>query len=350
MKMAPLAAALARDGTFQLRLIHTGQHYHDKLSDVFFDELGIPAPTHNLNVGSSPQGEQTARILTAYEAVLLNGEAPAGVIVVGDVTSTMACALAAAKLNIPVAHVEAGLRSFDRTMPEEVNRVVTDALSDLLFVSDPDGLLNLAREGAAREKVHFVGNIMADTLYRELPRAEKSPILEDLGLWAGAYAYLTLHRPSNVDDINVLTALLICIGEIALNVPVIFAVHPRTRGRLQEASAHFTLPEGIRFVEPLGYRENLRLIQCAKAVLTDSGGIQEESALLNVPCLTLRSNTERPVTVKLGTSELVGNDPGRIRSAWQRVVAGQWKKAAPIPLWDGHTAERIVAQLRLVWT
>lgn len=348
MKMASLARALAEDGTFELRLVHTGQHYDERMSGVFFDELGLPEPAHRLGSGSGSQGAQTARILTAYEEVLL-AERPRGVVVVGDVTSTMACALAAAKLGVSVAHVEAGLRSGDRAMPEEINRVVTDALADLLLVSDPDGLGHLAREGRPREAVRYVGNVMVDTLLRELPAARDSNLLARLGLAPGHYAYLTLHRPSNVDDPAVLRGLLGAAAEIARETPVLFAVHPRTRARMAQVGLPDPPAAGILAVEPLGYRDSLRAIQCARAVLTDSGGIQEESSVLRVPCLTLRWNTERPVTVELGSSELVGNDPERIRAAWRRVCDGRWKQAADIPLWDGHAAERVVRCLREVW-
>jgi UDP-N-acetylglucosamine 2-epimerase (non-hydrolysing) len=349
MKMAPLARAIESDGAFRLRLIHTGQHYDQRMSEVFFTELGLPAPAFNLKVGSGTHGEQTARILEGYEKILLTEEKPRGVVVVGDVTSTMACALAAVKLGIPVAHVEAGLRSGDRTMPEEINRIVTDALSDILLVSDPDGLVNLAREGQPKEKIAFVGNILMDSLFRELPYAEQSPMLVALGLTPGQYAYLTLHRPSNVDDPAILDRLLGLFEEMSHDLPMLFAMHPRTRTRLEQAG--FALPASDRFrvIEPLGYRDNLRVIQCARVVLTDSGGIQEETSVLNVPCLTLRFNTERPVTVEIGSSELVGNDETRIRDAWQRLLSGRWKQAAPIPLWDGRTAERIVSRLRHEW-
>lgn len=349
MKMAPLARALGEDGTFRLRLIHTGQHFDERMSEVFFRDLGLKVPDFNLNVGSGTQGAQTARILEGYEQILLAEGKPRGVIVVGDVTSTMACALAAVKLGVPVAHVEAGLRSGDRAMPEEINRIVTDSVSDLLFVSDPDGLLNLGLDGQARDKIHFVGNLMIDTLVRELPAAESSRILEDVGVRPGEYAYLTLHRPSNVDDPDVLRGLMATLDELSRDLPFVFSVHPRTRARLAEAEIARPSERRMRLIEPLGYRDNLRMIQQAKVVLSDSGGIQEESSVLGVPCLTLRFNTERPITVELGSSELVGNEPARIRAAWDRLMRGSWKKAVPIPLWDGQTAPRIVARLKDAW-
>jgi UDP-N-acetylglucosamine 2-epimerase (non-hydrolysing) len=349
MKMASLAQAIDEEGTFQLRLIHTGQHYDDKMSNVFFQELGLPVPAFNLNVGSGSQGAQAAKVLEGYEKILLEEERPAGVIVVGDVTSTMACTLAAVKLGIPVAHVEAGLRSGDRSMPEEINRIVTDSISDLLFVSDPEGLIHLTREGHPREKIHFVGNIMIDTLLRELPYADASGILDTLGLKAGDYVYITLHRPSNVDDPAVLKRLMEVFLEMSRAETLVFAVHPRTRARMVEAGFDMASSERFKFIEPLGYRDNLMMIRSAKAILTDSGGIQEEASALNIPCLTLRNNTERPVTVELGSSELVGNDPARIREAWGRFKSGSWKRAIPIPLWDGKTGERIVRGLRQAW-
>jgi len=349
MKMAPLARALAADGVFQLRLIHTGQHYDRAMSEVFFEELGLSQPAFNLEVGGGTAGEQTARILERYEGILLDGPRPRGVVVVGDVTSTMACTLAAVKLGVSVAHVEAGLRSGDRSMPEEINRIVTDSVADLLLVSDASGLSNLAREGHPNSKVSFVGNLMIDTLFRELPRAEQSPVLKELGLEGLPYAYLTLHRPANVDDPTVLQSLMDTVTSLSEDLPIVFAVHPRTRARLANLKPPFTPSERLRIIEPLGYRDNLQMIRSAAVVLTDSGGIQEESSVLNVPCLTLRDSTERPVTVELGSSELVGANSERIREAWSRVRSGRWKKCAGIPLWDGQTAGRIVAVLRKAW-
>ncbi|HXG24695.1 MAG TPA: UDP-N-acetylglucosamine 2-epimerase (non-hydrolyzing) [Chthonomonadales bacterium] len=349
MKMAALARAVEKDGTFRLRLIHTGQHYDKCMSGVFFEELKLPEPAFNLEVGPGTHGAQTARILEGYEGILLTGERPRGVLVVGDVNSTMACTLAAVKLGVPVAHVEAGLRSGDRTMPEEINRIVTDALSDLLFVSEPAGLKHLAREGRPREVIRFVGNIMMDTLFYELPYAAQSSLLRDLGLKPESYIYLTLHRPSNVDDPSVLKQLINLFQEISQEIPILFAVHPRTHARLEQFAISWTASERLRRVKPLGYRDNLQATRHARAVFTDSGGLQEEATVLGVPCLTLRDNTERPITVERGSSELVGNDPMRIREAWERVKEGRWKQSAPIPLWDGHTGERIVEHLRQAW-
>jgi UDP-N-acetylglucosamine 2-epimerase (non-hydrolysing) len=349
MKMAPLARALAADGTFKLRLIHTGQHYDEQMSDIFLRELGLPAPDFNLGVGSGSQGAQTAHIIEAYEKLLLAGERPRGVIVVGDVNSTMACALAAAKLGMPIAHVEAGLRSGDRTMPEEINRIVTDTLSDLLFVSEPSGLINLAREGVDPRKIHFVGNIMIDTLVAELPKAEKSAILDELVLNGSPYAYLTLHRPSNVDDPETLRRLMATVDELSQEMPFVFSVHPRTQTRLKDASIQPFPPQRVRMVGPLSYHDSLKLIRRARVVLTDSGGIQEETSFLNVPCLTLRNTTERPVTVELGTSQLVGNEPEAIRNGWHRAINGPKEAGMRIPLWDGQTAQRVCDCIRAVW-
>ena len=283
MKMAPLARALAADGTFKLQLIHTGQHYDAQMSAVFLKDLGLPDPNHNLGVGSGTQGAQTAKILEAYEKLLLEGERPRGIIVVGDVNSTMACALAASKLGIPIAHVEAGLRSGDRTMPEEINRIVTDTLSDLLFVSEPSGLINLAREGVDPRKIHFVGNIMINTLTAELPKAEKSAILDELALNGSPYAYLTLHRPSNVDDPETLRRLMAVMDELSKEMPFVFSVHPRTQTRLKDAGIQPFPPQRVRMVGPLSYHDSLKLIRHAKVVLTDSGGIQEEDQFPECP-------------------------------------------------------------------
>lgn len=348
MKMAPLARALAKDGRLKLRLIHTGQHYDSRMSDVFFKELGMPEPSINFNVGSGTQSEQTARIMCAYEKLLLTGDRPRGVVVVGDVTSTMACTIVSAKLGIPVAHVEAGLRSGDRGMPEEINRIVTDSLSDLMFVSDPDGLWHLANEGRPRERMWLVGNIMADSLMLELENSENLSFYKSLGLNAGEYAFMTLHRPSNVDDPENLKSILFMVSSLSKELPVVFSLHPRTRQIMNMAGIEVD-DTNFRIIDPLSYRENISMIKNSKMVLTDSGGIQEESSLLNVPCLTLRENTERPITVELGSSELLGNDSRRIKDAWSRVMSNTWKSANPIPLWDGKTAERIVTHICREW-
>ncbi|HUJ80855.1 MAG TPA: UDP-N-acetylglucosamine 2-epimerase (non-hydrolyzing), partial [Candidatus Acidoferrales bacterium] len=302
----------------------------------------IPEPDVNLEVGSGSHAWQTAEILRKIEPVLIERK-PDCVLVVGDVNSTVAASLAAAKLGIPVVHVEAGLRSFDRTMPEEINRIVTDALSDFLFVTEEDAIENLIHEGKRREQIHFVGNVMIDALKQFLPIAQKSKIADELGLASvkdQPYALLTLHRPSNVDSAETLGALLAAITEIASEIPVIFPVHPRTQDRLRAAGSNSL--NRIRFVPPLGYLDFLCLMSRARLVLTDSGGIQEETTALGVPCLTLRENTERPVTVTEGTNELVGQDPAKIVQAARAILNGQTKKGRVPRYWDGHAAERII--------
>jgi len=350
MKLAPVVRALKANGValaerhLSWRIVHTGQHYDQGMNDVFFTELGIPEPDVNLNVGSGSHGVQTARILERYEAHLLKTR-PAATVVFGDVNSTVACALAAVKLGIPVVHVEAGLRSFDRSMPEEINRIITDALSQVLLVSEPSGVENLKREGADDSRIHLVGNVMMDTLVHELPKAKKSDILERLDIKPGeAYALVTLHRPVNVDDPDVLKSLLECLAGFSKRLPMIFPVHPRTRKAIDKYgfSSLMEANPGFRCVSPLPYRDNLCLMSGAKVVLTDSGGMQEETTFLKIPCLTLRENTERPITVEMGTSRLVGNDVGKIREGLEDVMHGRWPEGKDIPLWDGGAGSRIV--------
>jgi len=343
VKIAPLLREMRRHAEIEPILVHTGQHYDEKLSDVFFRQMGIPEPDVNLEVGSGSHAWQTAEILRRIEPVLVERR-PDFVLVVGDVNSTVAASLAAVKLGIPVVHVEAGLRSFDRGMPEEINRVVTDALSDYLFVTEEDAIGNLLREGKSRERIHLVGNVMIDALQHFLPVAQKSKIAEELGLAADGgvrpFALLTLHRPSNVDNSEILGSLLGAVGEVARDLPVIFPVHPRTEERLRGLTSQDR--NGLRLVPPLGYLDFLCLMSRARLVLTDSGGIQEETTALGVPCLTLRENTERPVTVSEGTNEIVGQDPARIVAAARAALAGRSKKGRVPKLWDGHAAERIV--------
>ena len=342
VKIAPLLREMRRHPEIEAILVHTGQHYDEKLSDVFFRQMGIPEPDVNLEVGSGSHAWQTAEILRKIEPVLIERK-PDCVLVVGDVNSTVAASLAAAKLGIPVVHVEAGLRSFDRTMPEEINRIVTDALSDFLFVTEEDAIENLIREGKRREQIHFVGNVMIDALKQFLPIAQKSKIADELGLANlndQPYALLTLHRPSNVDSAETLAGLLEAIAEIGSEIPVIFPVHPRTQERLHSARPHSL--NRIRFVAPLGYLDFLCLMSRARLVLTDSGGIQEETTALGVPCLTLRENTERPVTVTEGTNELVGQDPAKIVQAARAILNGQTKKGRIPRYWDGRASERII--------
>jgi UDP-N-acetylglucosamine 2-epimerase (non-hydrolysing) len=337
MKIAPLMAALARRGTAQ-RLVHTGQHFDERMSGVFFEELGLPRPDADLGVGSGPHGEQTGRILIALERyVAAMSPPPAIVVVPGDVNSTLAAALVAAKLRVPVAHLEAGLRSFDRDMPEEVNRVVADHVADLLLTPSADADENLRREGLADRAV-LVGNLMIDTLRAHLPRARDLGVPRAMGLEPGRYAVVTLHRPSNVDDPAALLGILGALSRIASELPVVFPVHPRTRARLADpALAAAAAP--LRLVEPQGYLAFLALTSAARLVLTDSGGLQEESTALGVPCLTLRRNTERPITVAEGTNEVVGTDPERIVSAALRALSAPRPPRCPA-LWDGRAGER----------
>ena len=349
MKLAPVVRALNAGGAamaerkLSWRIIHTGQHYDQGMNDVFFSELGIPEPDVNLNVGSGTHGAQTARILERYEAHLLESRS-AATVVFGDVNSTVACALAAVKLGIPVVHVEAGLRSFDRSMPEEINRIVTDALSRVLLVSEPSGVENLKREGVDERKIHLVGNVMMDTLVHELPKARGSDILGRLDIKPGeVYALVTLHRPVNVDDPAVLKPLLECLAGFSKELPMVFPVHPRTQKAMDEYGLQslFEAHPGFRCVSPLPYRDNLCLMSGAAVVLTDSGGMQEETTFLKIPCLTLRDNTERPITVEMGTSRLVGNDPDKVRLGLEDVMAGRWSEGKDIPLWDGKVGDRI---------
>lgn len=343
MKVAPVLAALAkRPGVDQL-LVHTGQHYDANMSAIFFKQLGIPEPDINLEVGSGSHAVQTAQIMTKLEEVVL-AHKPTMVLVYGDINSTVAAALVCAKLHIPVSHVEAGLRSGDRTMPEEINRLVTDQIADLLFTPSADGDENLLREGIAPTRIHCVGNVMIDTLVRLLPQAEALDILARLELTPQQYGLITLHRPSNVDEPTMLYQIVETLESISCELPLVFPIHPRTRARLANSplKAH---SERINFTEPLGYLEFLALQQQAKLIITDSGGIQEESTYLGVPCLTVRENTERPVTVTVGTNLLVGQDMGRLRHEVDQILAGAAKPGQIPPLWDGHAGERIAELL-----
>jgi len=355
VKIAPImrviSAAHTRGGAPTLRphLVHTGQHYDRRLSQVFFEELRIPPPEVNLEVGSNTHARQTAAVMTAFEDYC-NEAAPDAVVVVGDVNSTLACSLVAAKMGIPLAHVEAGLRSFDRSMPEEINRMVTDRLADLLFVSERSGVENLRNEGVEKGEIHFVGNVMIDTLHESLRRLEEQPPSPPP---TRPYALMTLHRPSNVDDRETLDRLLDLLCEFAEELPLLFPVHPRTTARLEEFGfrdrlqwrdgvEHLDGTAGLVGMPPIGYLEFLNLMRGATMVLTDSGGIQEETTVLGVPCITLRENTERPVTVTEGTNYLVGTREEDIRAAFREAMGGG-KKGARVPdLWDGHAAERIV--------
>ncbi len=345
MKVAPILEALRRDGRFRTVLVHTGQHYGSDMSDAFFRELGLPEPDRSLGVGSGSHAVQTARVMIAFEKACL-ADRPDLICVVGDVNSTLAAALTAAKLGIPVAHVEAGMRSFDRTMPEEINRVLTDQVSDLLFITSPEARRNLIREGHPPERIHFVGNVMIDTLLSHRELALKTDVLKRLGL-GKRFAVATLHRPSNVDSAPALEGVLSALAGIARMVDVVFPVHPRTVERIKTFGLERMISGGrnkgrILAVPPMGYLDFLHLLSRAILVLTDSGGIQEETTILNVPCLTIRTNTERPITVSRGTNRLVGNDPRRIVAAAAKILVGRGKIGRTPKYWDGKAASRIV--------
>jgi UDP-N-acetylglucosamine 2-epimerase (non-hydrolysing) len=341
MKIAPVMAALAETG-IAAQLLHTGQHYDAAMSDSFFADLGIPRPDHHLEVGSASHAVQTAEVMKRFEPVLESVQ-PRAVLVVGDVNSTLACALVAAKRGVRVIHVEAGLRSYDRSMPEEINRVLTDQISDLLFITERSALANLQREGIDPARVEFVGNVMIDTLYRNLEQAV--PASQTLGTTLPQYAVLTLHRPSNVDDPATLGGLLDVIGEINRSLPVVLPLHPRTRGNIEKFGFTARL-DRLHILPPLGYLEMLGLMRDAKLVLTDSGGIQEETTALGVPCLTLRDNTERPITIAEGTNTLVGPDPAVIRAAFNDVMSNGGKAGRIPEYWDGRAAMRIAYVLK----
>jgi UDP-N-acetylglucosamine 2-epimerase (non-hydrolysing) len=344
MKVAPIVREMKRrEKDFLPLVVHTGQHYDPLMSDSFFADLQLPKPDVYLGVGSASHSVQTAKIMIEFEPVVLE-QKPDWVLVVGDVNSTIACSLVCSKLGVKVAHVEAGLRSRDRTMPEEINRILTDAISDLLFTTSQDADENLRSEGIPAGKIRFVGNVMIDSLLQSLKLAEKSRVREDLTLDEKSYAVLTLHRPSNVDNKEMLEGLLVALESIGERIPVIFPAHPRTRARIAEFGLSGRIsPSRIRLIEPLGYLDFLRLYSGARFVLTDSGGLQEETTALGIPCLTLRENTERPITITLGTNRLVGTDPEKIKKAAFEILSGpsssQDKKIPP--LWDGHAAERI---------
>jgi UDP-N-acetylglucosamine 2-epimerase (non-hydrolysing) len=342
MKIAPLMEAL-RDGVpLRQVLVNTGQHYDDSMARAFVRDLALPIPDHDLGVGSASHAVQTARVMIEFEKVCA-AERPDLVVVVGDVNSTLAASLVAAKLLIPVAHVEAGLRSRDRTMPEEINRIVTDQLADLLLTPSPDASDNLLAEGLPPAKIHLVGNIMIDSLLQHLPRARLERISDRIQVEAGRYAVLTLHRPSNVDNIDVFRRILTAISAIAEHLPVVFPVHPRTRQRMCQFGLD-NAPGNLILSEPLGYIDFLSLTSHARLVLTDSGGLQEESTALGIPCLTLRENTERPITVTHGTNQVVGSDTEAILAGFWRAYSSAGPASRP-DLWDGRAAERIAAVL-----
>lgn len=339
MKIAPIIGAIKTAGGIRFRLVHTGQHYDDKLSKIFFEQLELPEPDANLGAGSGSQAEQTARIMVTYEKDLQTNPTDL-VIVVGDVNSTMACTIVAAKLGVKVAHVEGGIRSFDMSMPEEINRIVTDALADFFFTTSTVANENLKKQGIAANRIFFVGNTMIDTLHRRLREAKPPQFWKSSPLKEKNYLVLTLHRPSNVDDPAKLGTLVSEIGKTA-GMPVVFPVHPRTRSNFQS----IIKPANIVDTEPLSYLEFIYLLKHAKGVITDSGGVQEETTVLGIPCMTLRKNTERPETVSIGTNEMIGEDINALRTSLQALLSGKWKKGAIPELWDGHAAERIVGIL-----
>ena len=354
IKIAPLIREMRKYQDITSILVHTGQHYDVRMAGQFFEDLQIPAPDVSLEVGSGSHAFQTAEVMKRIEPVLIETR-PDVVVVVGDVNSTLAAALTAVKLHIAVAHVEAGLRSFDRSMPEEINRLATDVISDYLFVTEESGMQNLRRERIDEGKIFFVGNVMIDSLEASRRIWERSSIHTQLGLTKGHYGIVTLHRPATVDNPNVLRGLIEALGEVATQLPLIFPVHPRTRKNLSEMTqlmyplwfGEGQVPSrGLCCLEPIGYLDFMALVSNARIVLTDSGGLQEETTVLGVPCLTLRDNTERPVTITHGTNQLVGTSPAKIVEAGRGILASQPARPSTPPLWDGNAAERIVAILR----
>lgn len=342
IKIAPIMKAFSNSAVIEPFLVHTGQHYDERMSGLFFRQLNIPEPDINLGVGAGTQVSQTAQILTAFEEVL-NKQRPSHVLVVGDVTSTIACGYTAVKMGIKLIHVESGLRSGDRSMPEETNRILTDAISDLLFVSEPAGIQNLVAEGVSKDRIHFVGNVMIDTLLANREVAENTKILADLKLEHGEYGVVTLHRPSNVDNFQTLERIAEAFESIQQITPLVFPLHPRTRKRIEDLGLGPKLRgmKNLHVIEPVGYLEFLKLMAHAKVILTDSGGVQEEATILRTPCITLRDNTERPVTVDVGANRLVGSDTARILHAFQLVCTGSSEQYELPELWDGKAAERI---------
>ena len=341
IKIAPVHRAFEKyEPEFQHLICHTGQHFDEKMSKIFFDELNMPKPAFYLGISGGSHAIQTARIMTEFEQILLS-EKPDMIVVPGDVNSTMACSLVASKMGIPIAHVEAGLRSFDRTMPEEINRLVTDALSDLLFVSEESGMKHLKNEGIDDSKVHFVGNVMIDSLVSYLPNIKESGVLAELELTEKEFILVTFHRPANVDHPDYLIELIDFLNELSASKKVVFPIHPRTRNNLKTNNLLDRIGENILLLDPVGYIDFLRLTMTARLVVTDSGGIQEETTWLGVPCVTVRDNTERPVTVTIGTNTLAGTNLKKVRTAVKEVLDGNLKNGKIPDLWDGKTAERI---------
>ncbi|MCB9056924.1 MAG: UDP-N-acetylglucosamine 2-epimerase (non-hydrolyzing) [Calditrichae bacterium] len=348
MKIAPLQRAMQNQkDIFDAKIIHTGQHYDERMSKFFFDDLQLPKPDVFLGIGSGSHAVQTAKIMIEFEKVCLE-QKPDIVVVVGDVNSTAACSMVASKLWIPVVHIEAGLRSFDRQMPEEINRMVTDAISDMLFVTEKSGLENLQREGVDPAKIHLVGNVMIDSLVYFLEKAKQSAILKEMDLSQQSYALCTLHRPSNVDDPKNFVNILNALEEIQKELKVIFPIHPRTEKNIKDLGLQDKVKamKNLVLLPPTGYLDFLNLQANCKFVISDSGGIQEETTYLGIPCLTVRENTERPVTSEIGTNEIVGTDTRKILDSARLILDNKWKKGQVPPLWDGHTAERIVEVLK----
>lgn len=347
MKIAPLIDEMRKHSDIEASLVHTGQHYDEKMSKLFFHDLGLPKPDVYLGVGSGGHGEQTGKVMIEFEKIL-NANKPDIVLVVGDVNSTIACGLVAVKMGVQLAHVEAGLRSFDRTMPEEINRILTDQISDYLFLTERAAKENLLREGISADKVHFVGNVMIDSLLKQREHAERSAILNDLKLEAGRYGLITLHRPSNVDVRENLENILQALFDLQRDLPLVFPVHPRTRKQMKLFGLEERVAAAANLIltDPLGYLDFLKLMAHARLVVTDSGGIQEETTVLGVPCLTVRENTERPVTVSEGTNIVIGMSRERILEESYEILAGRGKAGRRPELWDGRAAERIVQVLR----
>ena len=347
MKVAPIMKAFKAKGNFHTLLVHTGQHYDENMSRLFFEELQIPSPDINLEAGSASHAAQTAEIMKRFEPVVLDFK-PDYVLVVGDVNSTIACGMVAVKLATKLIHVEAGLRSFDRTMPEEINRLLTDAISDLLFVTEQSAVDNLRNEGIDSDKVHFVGNVMIDTLMANRQKAQTSDVLQRLQLSAKAYTVITLHRPSNVDDMNKFSQIVTAFEEIEKEMKLVFPIHPRTRDNIKagKLAARMNAMTNLLLLEPIGYLDFLRLLSDAALVMTDSGGIQEETTILGVPCMTLRENTERPVTITEGTNRLVHTTTEDILSNYRQIRSGNRAAAGTPKLWDGRAAERIATIIK----
>lgn len=347
MKIAPIQQIMQKmNNSFEPVLVHTGQHYDERMSKLFFDDLELPKPDIYLGVGSGSHAEQTAKIMIEFEKVCMEHK-PDLVVVVGDVNSTAACSMVASKMWIPIAHVEAGLRSFDRKMPEEINRIITDALSDYLFVTEKSGITNLMKEGIPEDKIHFVGNVMIDSLSNYLNKNRNSNILEDMNLEEKGYSLVTLHRPSNVDDPENFKKIIDAFREIQKQIPIVLPIHPRTQKNIErfDLQSEILQLENLKLIPPVGYLDFMQLMLNCRFVMTDSGGIQEETTYLGIPCLTLRETTERPITVEIGTNEIMGTNTEEIIQSAKSIISGNWKKGQIPELWDGKAADRIAGIL-----